>query len=185
MSFALIHLDSFLPVSWSPRYGDRAFQFDAFVSHNRGDAHSRKLLDELAARGATTWHDGDQDLRDRRVQEAVTSALVRSRFVVVVVDDQFRESPWCRAEYLPALEVERHADASRVVVVQMAPGATIPEELTEAARFECFRRRELDRLAMYLREGNRPPFTTEQEEARPRAADLVAPVAFDTARRNL
>ncbi|MEW6369073.1 MAG: toll/interleukin-1 receptor domain-containing protein [Acidobacteriota bacterium] len=156
-----IDLHPFLPVSWSKEYGDRSFQFDAFISHNRGDEHSKRLAQELGARGVMVWHDDDQDLRDRRVQEVVSSALIRSRFVVLSVDDRFRDSVWCRAEYLPAIEVERQASASRVMVAHMVPHSVVPDSLSDTPYFECYHQDELDRLSVEVRNGNRLPFNTD------------------------
>jgi hypothetical protein len=164
--FGQINIDPFLPVSWSRAYGNRAFQFDAFISHNREDRHSGGLAHELASRGAVIWHDHDQDLRDRRVQEAVSSALTRSRFVVVSVDDSFNDSIWCRAEYLSALKVESRAKVSGLLVAQMTPNALVPNALARAPRFECYRQGELDRLSSEIQSGNRISVDAEWDDRR-------------------
>jgi hypothetical protein len=156
-----INLDSFLPISWSKQYGNRAFEFDAFISHNRGDLRSRELMQKLSERGAKVWYDDDQDVRDRRVMERVTRALIRSRFVVVSIQAGFRDSPWCCAEYLPALNVENQAAAKRVLVAQMEPEAPIPEALAGSERFECCRLSEIDRLANRITHGNCVPFDSD------------------------
>ena len=127
--FGNVDFDAFLPVSWSKEYGDRSFQFDVFISHNRRDEHSKRLAQELSDRGVMVWHDDDQDLRDRRVQKVVSSALIRSRFLVLSVDDRFHDSAWCRAEYLPASEFERQAAASRLMVAHMGPHSVVPDSL--------------------------------------------------------
>jgi TIR domain len=137
---AHIRLDPLLPVSWSKAFGDRAFQYDAFISHNRDDRSSVELAAHLLGRGVTVWHDENQDIRGRKIQQKVAAALTRSRFVVVCISGDFRDAPWCRAEYLPALEVEERSRASRVTVAQMSPEASIPGPLSAKEPLSLLRR---------------------------------------------
>lgn len=158
--YGLFNLDEFFPISWSKKYGNRAFQFDAFISHNRNDRHSKRLAQELYSRNATVWHDDDQDIQDRKVQKAVSLALVRSRYLVLSVDDCFRDSAWCRAEYKSALETEKQAGGLKVLVAHMTPHSFVPDCLLEARSFKCYQKNEVDRLSTLLKNGNRVPFNT-------------------------
>jgi hypothetical protein len=159
-----IDLGTFLSPSWSRDYGNRAFQYDAFISHNNRDRYSKDLVKEMNMRGATVWHDHDQDLRDRQVKEAVGQALFRSRSVIVSIDDSFHDSAWCRSEYIPALEVARSAKATRVIVARMVSNCITPEQLKSAPHFECYQRGELDRLAAEIQKSNRVPFNANYED---------------------
>lgn len=74
-----MRLDDIFVPDWSSELGDRAFAYDAFISHNRQD-RSAALARQLSENGARVWHDGDADLRDRRVRQKVAQALRASRF---------------------------------------------------------------------------------------------------------
>jgi hypothetical protein len=158
---SIIDVDSFFDPLWSPEFGDRAFRFDAFISHNRHDVHAEMLRKMLDRSGATVWYDDEQDLSDRRVQQRVSQALTQSRWVLVCVSGEFKDSAWCRAEYLPALEVERAAAGKRVLVASMTPTAPVPRALCGQPTFECHITEEIARLSAMLREGNRVPFPVE------------------------
>jgi hypothetical protein len=93
----------------------RVFPYEAFLSHNRDD-ESSTLLEKLRAHDVIAWHDGNADLRDRRVQRNVATALRASRYIVVCVGSKFRTSPWVRAEYLPGLAFEARHRVPRVLV---------------------------------------------------------------------
>src|SRR5690348_8590564 len=131
---ALINVDSFFEPTWSEELGDRVFPFDAFLSHNRADG-SDQLATALRDKGLKVWHDSDADVRDRRVQQAIGMALWGSRYVVVCVTANFRDSHWVRAEYLNALSDEKRAAATRVIVAEMEPGAVVPKVLRDRLRF--------------------------------------------------
>lgn len=159
----LVNLDAVLPASWSPEFGERVFQFDAFISHNRNDGHSQILAEKLRCQGARVWRDDEQDLSDRAVQSSVSSALIQSRFVIVCIDHGFQDSSWCRAEYLPAIATGKRAGATRILVARVEAEAPIPADLREAAVFNCHRDDELERLAAVITKGNRVPFETSTE----------------------
>jgi hypothetical protein len=152
---AVMNVDGFMPESWNASLGERAFQYDAFISHNQNDRHSTGLVHHLLRRDVQVWHDRNSDLRDKRIQAKISGALRRSRFVVVCVGRDFHDSPWCRAEYLPALDVERRAGAVRVLVAQMSPRVSIPPALDAVRRYQCHEGSDLERLTDELRAGNK------------------------------
>ena len=131
---SVINLDSALQEWWTPSLEGRAFEFHAFITHNGEDVQADSLANALSDLGLEIWYDGKAD-RDCCVVKAVSTALTRSRSVVVCVSDAFRDSPWCRAEYLPSLAVETLASSSRVVVAQLSPNAELPDALKTASRF--------------------------------------------------
>jgi hypothetical protein len=112
---------------------------------------------ELSLRGAAVWHDGDQDLRDGMVRQRITAALFQSRFVILAIDDCFRDSPWCRAEYLPALTVEKQTAATRVIVARMNAATHVPDLLASVPIFDCSRQDSFDLLSAEIQKGNRVP----------------------------
>jgi len=148
-----IHLNDFFEKAWTDKYGNRAFWFDAFLSHNRDD-ESGALAADLQQHGVRVWHDAHGDLRNRKVREKVSLAIRQSRYVVVCVPPGFRDSAWCRAEYLPALDVEREAGTTRVLVVVLGAGdAAVPPPLASCPRFEL--PADVGTLARTLVSGNR------------------------------
>ena len=82
------------------------FPHDLFISHRRFDLPNA-MVEAISACGANVTWDHDLDLRDRRVLQGIARAMRRARFVALYVSDMFEDSPWCRAEYLNALWVER------------------------------------------------------------------------------
>lgn len=131
-----LDLDSFLDPTWTPEYGNRVFYFDAFLSHNRADS-SPSLKSRLEASGLRIWHDSDADLRARKVRVRVAAGLKSSRFVVVCIHDAFLDSLWCRAEYLPALDIEKRTRVQRILVARMSPSIAVPSALQGAPVFDC------------------------------------------------
>jgi hypothetical protein len=134
--FTHLDMDSFFDPTWTLEYGDRVFYFDAFLSHNRADK-SPLLKSRLQEAGLRVWHDSDADLRARKVRVRVNHGLQNSRFVVVCIAGTFVDSPWCRAEYLPALDVGSRAHVQRVLVAQLSPSIIVPAALQSAPVFDC------------------------------------------------
>jgi hypothetical protein len=153
----IVNLDSILAPDWSADLGSRGFEYEAFLSHNRND-HSDELALKLNEHGARVWHDGNADLRDRRVRQKVAQALRASRFVVVFIDSQFRDSEWCKAEYVPALAAEKAAQSVRVLVALTSPPSYVPESLEHCPKFTID---EVAKLARYLIDGNSLHFSPE------------------------
>jgi hypothetical protein len=67
-------LDSVIKPDWPQDLGSRAFAYEAFLSHNRND-NSADLAERLNRCGVRVWHDGDADLRDRRVRQKSSSGF--------------------------------------------------------------------------------------------------------------
>ena len=152
----LINLDSYFPRLWSEKLGDRVFECDAFLSHNRDDGSDR-LAEELRRLGVAAWYDGNADLRDRRVLSKIDVALRHARYVVCCVHANYRDSHWVRAEYLGSLRREERDRLTRVLVAETTPDAKVPVALRDRPRFAVWRDGP-SALATYVREGNRLPF---------------------------
>ncbi|MCW2276569.1 TIR domain-containing protein [Rhodoblastus acidophilus] len=155
MKTGIVNFDSFMPKFWDRTLGERAFRYDAFISHNRGDKYSASLVQRLVESNASVWYDNNADIRDKKIQAAVSNALSNSRFVLVCIDADFRDSPWCQAEYLPALETEKNSDAARVIVARMTPDAPIPNVLQATTRIECNEHGQFKNLLDAVTAGNR------------------------------
>ncbi|PJG51180.1 hypothetical protein CVM73_32275 [Bradyrhizobium forestalis] len=95
--FTVLNLDKIFEPDWTPALRDRVFKFDGFISHNRNDGSSR-IAAQLRSLGVSIWHDEDADLRERKVQAHVVQALRASRYLVVFVSAQFRDSAWVQCE---------------------------------------------------------------------------------------
>jgi hypothetical protein len=112
----------------------RAFENDAFISHNSFDGAS-KLAETLTAHGAKVSCDEATDLSDRRVRDRISAALMRSRCVVVYASAKFRDSAWCRAEYEPALRLGNAQGFERVAVARGDDEAPLPPSLSAVRQF--------------------------------------------------
>lgn len=113
----------------------RFFEYDVFLSHNADDG-SHLLRDRLAAMGVAAWHDGYADMTERQVQQAIWSALGRSRYICVCVHDGFRDSEWVRIEYGTGLKIERDFGLPRVIVARTGRNGRIPEGLNRSRLFD-------------------------------------------------
>jgi hypothetical protein len=129
----------------------RFFTYDAFLSHNQGDG-SIALAKALAAHGVRAWHDGDADMSDSHVQSVVRQALADARFTCVCIGPHFRDSQWVQAEYSAGLAIEKKFGVGRVVIVDLAPGGTVPVALSDRPRFPAFH--DLPFLASFLLSAN-------------------------------
>lgn len=150
-------LEEVLRPYWSRSFGSRAFQFDAFLSHNQAD-NSGDLAVALRRVGAKVWRDDDSDMSDQRVRDRINKAINASRYLVVCVGPTFRDSEWVRAEYVPALLQARSHGFERVVVAK-APSGSLPDELEICRLFEWDN---AAALAEFVSLGNRLPFYPEQ-----------------------
>lgn len=105
------------------------------------------------------WHDADADIRDREVIQKVAPAINQSRFIVACVSKGFSESIWCRAEFLPSLELEKHIGINRVIVALLDRNSKIPFELSSVPIFDVSVG-SIDKLSKYLQSHNELPFLT-------------------------
>ena len=99
---------STVPHRWSRNmYGDRMFFFDAFLSHAGGD-HSAVFAEELRSRGVKLWHDETQVMKDALWSMRLQNALLRSRYLLLVVDDEhdLTTRNWVKCEWQSALHAE-------------------------------------------------------------------------------
>jgi hypothetical protein len=149
-----------LSSQWVPGFSDRAFYFDAFLSHNSEDSFAQALAQSLRDLGVRVWFNESADMRSRRVVERITKALNNSRYIVVCVGPNFRDSPWVKAEYLNALRSEKEADGSRVILARPANNfslAGVPEVLRGATCHSMADAADAASLARTLIDGNRLP----------------------------
>lgn len=116
----------------------RDFPIDVFISHNQEDS-SRVFTEQLIEKGLTVWYDQYSDLTDGKVRTVILNSLRISRFVVLCIEGGFRDSQWCRAEYLPALEAENNVGIPRVLVALLDEDATIPPHLSTCKRFHIYK----------------------------------------------
>ena len=129
----------------------RAYEYDAFISHNAFDGASQ-LAADLNALGAMTYCDEATDLSDRRVRDRLGEAIARARLVLVHTPQGFRDSPWCRAEYRYALAQGPAAAIARVAVATSGDANSVPELLREEPTFQL--PEDIERLAQYIIEAN-------------------------------
>ncbi|PYQ65783.1 MAG: hypothetical protein DMF53_04685 [Acidobacteria bacterium] len=145
---------------WAPSFGDRAFYFDAFLSHNANDQFAQNVAEMLQQLDVRIWGDANGDMSSRRVTGRITHALYSSRYVVVCVSSTYRDSPWMKAEYLNALKIEAQAPGSRVIVVcpdNYAANTNVPEALRHAPTYIVSNNTDAALLASCVSSGNRLP----------------------------
>lgn len=149
----LIDLDKAIAEEEFPSRSDRLFPYEIFLSHRRHDIphDTLRTLRKLDVR--ISW-DNDLDLRDRRVSQRVARAMRLSRYIVRFVSDQYDDSPWCRAEYLNGLWVERMFGLVRSVTLCQSPVAArrVPLALADSKTFIA--PGDLPQLARFARTGN-------------------------------
>ena len=120
--------------------------------------------------GVKVWHDGHVDLRDRRVQFKVAKALRASRSIVVYVGPTFRNSVWCKAEYMPGLRIEIEGQLTRVLVAMHDRRLKPPEELRHCPIFDV---ENTGILAARLLASNKLPFSADSVSSNIPAIDIV------------
>lgn len=89
-----------------------------------------QLAANLRAPGAVVFCDEDSDFRDRRVGDRIDAAIGEVETGGSPRPKGYRDSQWCRAEYLSTLGQGRVAGVPRVIVA--AKGSSEP--LDEAIR---------------------------------------------------
>lgn len=161
----------------------RAFEYDAFISHNSFDG-AESLVEDLETHDARVFCDEAIDLSDRRVLDRVGQGLIKSRCVVLHVAPGFRDSEWCRAEYEPALHQSLGYGVTRIVVARAGADAQIPSSLTTVPVFDVHD--SASALADFLVTSNRIPDDVAQEVMAQKTAAYGAPLGVrrDVGMRN-
>lgn len=161
----IIDLDRWLAVESEAVPDGRLFAHDVFISHRRFEL-PQSVVESLRQAGLAVVWDNDLDLRDRRVIQGVDRAMHRSRYVALFVSNTFLDSPWCRAEYLNAIRVEKQYGVQRAIVLCESTDAIprIPRDLTDAKRF-IVDGDGITFLSQLVRRGNTAGADEEQEAA--------------------
>lgn len=161
------------PLSWSQHtHGNRAFAFDAFISHATGDKSSA-IVEDLRGRGVSIWHDESQEMGDAMWRTRLVNALLRSRYVVLVADNEYDvlERDWVTAEWQSALEAERLSGVQRLLIAKWET-AHVPSALSGYPQFNIPGQSEA--LAKMLKEGNLLPDYVIINSAPPSFSQLYA-----------
>jgi len=144
------------PFEWSQQiHGKRALAFDAFISHATGD-RSSALVEDLRRHGVKVWHDESQEMGDAMWSTRLVNALLRSRYVVLVMDaeNDVLEREWVKAEWQSALEAERVSGVQRAVIAR-STAAHVSPALSMHPQFNIPDQSEA--LAKILKDGNQLP----------------------------
>lgn len=145
-----------LPLNWHQQiHGNRAFIFDAFISHATSDGSSA-LVEDLRKHGVRVWHDESQEMGDAMWSMRLVNALIHSRYVVLVMDAEsdVLEREWVNAEWQSALEAERVSGVRRAVIAR-ATAAYVSPALSIHPQFNIPDQSEA--LAKILKDGNQLP----------------------------
>jgi hypothetical protein len=152
---------------WSRKtHGNRVFDFDAFISHAGGD-RSAMLARYLRSQGASVWHDESQEMGDAAWRMRLVNALLHSRYVVLVIDDDLdiANRDWVTAEWRSALEAEHLSGARRLIIANWTSESKVPAELSEHPQFNIDH--QADELAQLVIAGNLLPSDLIEENAPP------------------
>jgi hypothetical protein len=96
-------------------------QPDVFLSHSSRDkTFVRKLAEDLTFCEVDVWLDEWELQAGDSLQDLIGNALEKSRFIGVVLGDNFSDSRWARDELKQALSRERRSD--RVTVLPLLCG---------------------------------------------------------------
>ena len=113
---------------WTDDFGNRAFWFDAFVSHNRGDS-SESLVHQLRAIGIRVSSDHAGAPEGWPFPTFLFGHLSSSRCVVVSIGQKFRLSPWINAEVNAARRVQARSGLDRIFIAVSSDSHHVPAEL--------------------------------------------------------
>lgn len=106
---------------------------DFVVSHNyEASEAAEELADTIEALGHSTWLDVKAFyVPIQRAEHQIERAFELARIVCLFVNDDYRDSAWCQAEYRLALRSEEDLEIARVITVYESDRAQarIPPEL--------------------------------------------------------
>jgi len=106
---------------------------DVFLSHSSRDKEIvRQLAEDLNLLQVDAWLDEWEIQAGDSLAEVVGSALEASRYVAVILGDNFADSRWARDEMKQALARERRLD-SGIVLPVLCGNAELPSFLEEKA----------------------------------------------------
>lgn len=140
---------------WADDFGDRAFWFDAFVSHNRTDS-SESLVHRLRAAGTRVSSDHDGAQQGWKFPTFLFAYLSSSRSVVIHIGQQFPLSPWIRAEINVVQQIQTRSGLDRLLIA-LSDDQQVPAELADYPQFDVSTAEGLHRLVGRLVELNRLP----------------------------
>jgi hypothetical protein len=95
---------------------------DLFLSHSTRDKQFvQRLADDLAICGVDVWLDAWEIQPGESIHDVISQALSASRFIGIVLGDNFNDSRWASDEMKQALARERREN--RVVVIPLIAGS--------------------------------------------------------------
>jgi hypothetical protein len=145
----LLASDGLSPALHGTDQGD----FDAFLSHSSADQSAvRYLAERLRERNLRIWLDEEQIGPGDSIAGKIEDGLARSRYILLCVSDQVKESDWCRAEYRPLLHREIRRRETRVipVIIGSYDRETAPALLYDKLHIDIRSPAEFERLVKTL-----------------------------------
>lgn len=89
--------------------------YDLFISHSSKDKpFVVKLAEDLKRAGFSVWLDQWELTPGDSISEAISDAITKSRFLLIVMSPDYFNSPWTLIEYMAAMDKEldeRHVKA--------------------------------------------------------------------------
>lgn len=129
----------------------KSLPFDFVLSYNQENScPALQVLEALERHGLDGWSDERYYAESlATIESQVSLAWQKARFIVVLVPEGFRDSPWCRAEYEQGLAAESSLALTQVLVLH-ADGAPVPEILRMHPRFPLDATGKVEALADYI-----------------------------------
>jgi len=96
------------------------YLYDAFLSYSRKDLpFVRELASQLAERRVGTWFDEEQIEVGDTIMERLQEGLCNSRYLIVCLSLNYKDSEWCKRELNAHLEREIKERTVRVLPVRL------------------------------------------------------------------
>ncbi|KDR24775.1 hypothetical protein BG60_34080 [Caballeronia zhejiangensis] len=111
--------------------------FDFVVSYNQEEKDAAlSLVHRLEMQGLRGWLDARYYyVPIVSIENQLARAFERSRFIIVLIGDAYRESEWCQAEYNEGLDAEEALAIEVVLVAVTGNPRRIPRALEHCRRF--------------------------------------------------
>lgn len=94
--------------------------FTAFISHSSKDKpFVRKLTTDLALSDVSVWLDEEQILGGQSITERLADGLAQSKHLIIVLSENFLNSPWCKTELRTILHKQIKSREKKIIPVQI------------------------------------------------------------------
>lgn len=91
-------------------------EFDVFICHTERDKPKvKRIINDFVEHDIKYWVDHEKVSYGGSIINAIEYGLNNSRYILVVLSKNFKNSNWCRKEYEPILHKEYNRKENRVI----------------------------------------------------------------------